>query len=241
MVEAYIPAIITASVALIAAVGAQFLNSWLTQKRDEKKYLKECYQNLFGPIYSRLWQLVQIDIGDNNPQSKTGHDEEWNKIFQMFDENKKYASAELIETFFEINPTYRYDDERIRFALFFFRELDLIMDSLGMKTPRRRNLKILINSLEIWRLLEIQFNGHIANLSYIYSDILPENFLKKTKKYMKKTDPGGPRTADDDFMRVYPYFKRNFFDKLVDIEEYEKGYINHYDSLYKKIQEKQKA
>lgn len=38
--EAYIPAIITASVALIAAIGAQILNNWLTYKRENKRLFK---------------------------------------------------------------------------------------------------------------------------------------------------------------------------------------------------------
>ncbi|RPK08295.1 hypothetical protein [Priestia endophytica] len=203
MNETYIPAIITASVALIAAIGVQFLNNRLTYKREEKKYLRECYQNLFGPIYSKLWSLIHIEITSHY---RPEYEEEWKKIFKMFDESKKYASVELMETFFEINPTYRYGNERIRFAFFFFRELDLIMDSLKINSPKSKNLKKLIIALETWIMFEVEFNAYIASLSFIYRDVLPEDFLKKTRQFMKKTDPGGPRTVDDNFLRIYPYF-----------------------------------
>lgn len=46
--ESYIPAIITSSVALTAAILAQFLNNWLTYRRENKKYKKEIYEKFIS-------------------------------------------------------------------------------------------------------------------------------------------------------------------------------------------------
>ncbi|MDQ0999767.1 hypothetical protein QFZ28_000167 [Neobacillus niacini] len=246
----YIPAIITASVALIAAVCAQFLNNWLTQKREEKKYKKDCYQNLYGPLGMRLYRWITSGDSEYYRLSwkkiteedylNSYRDREWRDILNFFNDNIKYASPDLMQSYFEINTSYRYDDERVNFSLLFFKELDSIMRSLKLKHRKSMDIRELISILESWNILDVQFNPNIANLSLIY-EVLPVDFAKKTKIYYKKTDPGVPRTVDDDFLRYYPYFKENFFDKLVNIEDYEKEYIKHYDDLYKKIQEEQKA
>ncbi|AZU60109.1 hypothetical protein [Neobacillus mesonae] len=246
----YIPAIITASMALIVGVGAQFLNNWLTRNREEKKYKKDCYQNLFGPLGMRLYRWITSGDSEYYRQSwkkiteedylNSWMDREWRDILKFFDDNIKYASPDLMQSYFQINTSFRYDDERINFSLRFFKELDSIMRSLKIKPPKFMEIKELISILESWNILDVQFDPNIANLSLIY-EVLPDDFAKRTKIYYKKTDPGGPRTVHDDFLRYYPYFKENFFDKLVKIEDYEKEYIKHYDNLYKKIQEEQKA
>lgn len=248
--NSYIPAIITASVALIAAVGTQFLNNWLTQKRDEKKHKKDCYQNLFGPLGMRLYRWITSGTSEYYQQSwkeitegdylNSWMDREWRDILKIFDDNLKYASPDLMQSYFEINSSYRYDHERINFSLRFFKDLDSLMRSLKVKPPKFMEIRELISSLESWNILYVQFNINIANLSLIYH-VLPVDFVKKTKIYYKKTDPCGPRTVDDDFLQYYPYFKETFFDKLVNIKDYEKEYIKHYDDLYMKIQEKQKV
>ncbi|GLY12677.1 hypothetical protein [Pseudobacillus badius] len=50
--ETYIPATITASVALIAAVGAQFVNNWLTHRRENKKYLRAVYEEFISEFFA---------------------------------------------------------------------------------------------------------------------------------------------------------------------------------------------
>ncbi|WP_050615400.1 hypothetical protein [Bacillus testis] len=46
--ETYIPAIITSSVALTAAIIAQFLNNWLIYKREKKKYKQEIFEKFIS-------------------------------------------------------------------------------------------------------------------------------------------------------------------------------------------------
>lgn len=57
----YIPAIITASVALIAAVLAQVLNNWLTYKRENKNYLKEVYGNFISKFFADIITFVHVN------------------------------------------------------------------------------------------------------------------------------------------------------------------------------------
>lgn len=65
----YIPAIITASVALIVGVGAQFLNSWLTGRREKKKYLREIYENFISEFFVDI--LAHLNV---STQPRPDHD-----------------------------------------------------------------------------------------------------------------------------------------------------------------------
>ncbi|MGG2061662.1 hypothetical protein [Priestia megaterium] len=65
----YIPAIITASVALIVGVGAQFLNNWLTGRREKKKYLREVYENFISEFFVDI--LAHLNVSN---QPRPDHD-----------------------------------------------------------------------------------------------------------------------------------------------------------------------
>ncbi|MFU7590089.1 hypothetical protein ACMX9J_14285 [Priestia sp. RMT2NF4] len=67
--EAYIPAIITASVALIVGVGAQFLNSWLTARRENKKYRREIYEEFISEFFVDILTYVSVKT-----QPRSDHD-----------------------------------------------------------------------------------------------------------------------------------------------------------------------
>lgn len=68
--ENYIPAIITASVALIVGIGAQFLNSWLTYRRENKKYYMEVYENFISVYFFDV--LLYVDTHTNPRISHNG-------------------------------------------------------------------------------------------------------------------------------------------------------------------------
>ena len=56
-----IPAIITASIALLAAIGAQMLSHWFTLRRERKKDAKKTYQEFIYPFLNDILLFVNTE------------------------------------------------------------------------------------------------------------------------------------------------------------------------------------
>ncbi|MBU5214993.1 hypothetical protein [Heyndrickxia oleronia] len=136
---------ITTALTIIGSFGAastaQIVSHILTQKRENKKYLKECLQNLYSPNIFKLIDYISLHARNYSPLSNDVYNTE--KLFQealnSISDNLKYADAELINVYQEnrsimvdIEHDYEDDDEfeellddyeltyRIEFANLFF-------------------------------------------------------------------------------------------------------------------------
>lgn len=90
-----------------AASTAQIINHRLTQKREDKKYIKECLQNFYAPLVYKYIDFIKGE-GLNNSPIETIQVEFTNKItlfeeiIKITEQNLKYADAELINVFQEL-------------------------------------------------------------------------------------------------------------------------------------------
>ncbi|MFJ7828410.1 hypothetical protein [Psychrobacillus sp. NPDC096623] len=115
--EDYIPAIITASVALIAAVSAQLLNSRLTHNREMKSYLREVYENFVYEFFIDI--LIYADIVSMpRREHDTKRDVDINKVMDnMFRKihygNKQLKSLHLEYKSLKYMEDFRGDSEHI--------------------------------------------------------------------------------------------------------------------------------
>ncbi|PGZ95180.1 hypothetical protein COE51_21365 [Bacillus pseudomycoides] len=154
--ETYIPAIITASVALIAAVAAQFLNNWLTYRREEKKYLKEVYENFISEFFIDILTFVHIETLPRKGHDAKGEIDISTVIDNMFKKvhygNEHLQSLHLEYKTLLYMEDFRGDTEKIAqlkicyyFLLYsknIFQELDFKLES-NVEFQLLHNTKIL--------------------------------------------------------------------------------------------------
>ncbi|ARF16718.1 hypothetical protein [Sporosarcina ureae] len=96
----YIPAIITASVALLAAVLSQVINNFLTYKRENKKYLNEIYGDFISRYFSEViayGYAISTPGKEHNLKTKGDISETINGIFQSIHYGDKYLQANQFE------------------------------------------------------------------------------------------------------------------------------------------------
>ena len=107
--EEYIPAIITASVALFAAVLAQFIGHILNKKRQDNIFNMEVYQNFIAPYLSDVFLYYETETN-----FRKGHDVEKNinieGLIDRISMQKQYGDVKLLQCFFDMKvPEYFFD------------------------------------------------------------------------------------------------------------------------------------
>lgn len=115
----YVPAIITASVALIAAILAQVLNNVLTNKREEKKHYRDIYGEL---IADKLNLFIEYAYMFRNPMSEDEIEEKsLEKIINKFEGDIQYFNPrlQLNYSYYKINEYIDGSNEEIKRRLEF--------------------------------------------------------------------------------------------------------------------------
>ena len=111
MVPSLVPAIITATVAFIAAIIAQFLSHHFTRKREEVKEYKQVNQELIFPNLNDV--IIFIETETN---FRKGHDVEEtvdpNKIIKEFQSKISYGNTSLITALHRYRNSIAYFDGR---------------------------------------------------------------------------------------------------------------------------------
>lgn len=101
-----------------AASTAQIVSHVLTLKREDKKYQKECLQNLYSPIVFKLIDYLRMIGTSHSPipyfkdDSVTFLDTEriFSEVMKGIGDNLKYANADLINIYHEIKGFGEHDD-----------------------------------------------------------------------------------------------------------------------------------
>lgn len=145
--SSYTPAIITASVALIAAILAQVLSHYLNIRRENINAAKSNYQELIAPILLEVFAYIDIETN-----YRKGHDVEGevdkDKLISHIENNIKYGSSNLINALEETKKHQYYFDGRgldadiQHYYLFFF-----FLDDL-LELHRKSKNKILNKNLK---------------------------------------------------------------------------------------------
>lgn len=90
-----------------AASTAQIINHILSQKREDKKYNKECLQNFYSPLIYKYIDLIAGEGFHNNPNELfniefSNKEILFEDILKTTEQNLKYADAELINVYQEL-------------------------------------------------------------------------------------------------------------------------------------------
>jgi hypothetical protein len=106
-----------------AASSAQIVSHILTQKREDKKYKKECLQNLYSPTILTVIDYIKLEGHNKSPlsfynKSATNTKLLFEQIMDNIGSNIKYAEADLINIYQEVRnienvlePDSSLDDE----------------------------------------------------------------------------------------------------------------------------------
>ncbi|MEC3884596.1 hypothetical protein VKA52_12755 [Halobacillus sp. HZG1] len=206
----YIPAIITASVALLAAIGAQFLSHFLNSKREKNKEKSEVYQEFIYPFLPEVLLYYHTETN-----FRKGHDVEkevsLNSLLEKISLKVSYGNMKLLTYYYEARKYEYFFDGRgwskernlLRFLFWF---LDYSANILkGMKPREEEMYKEVIKTQKlygIWVLVseELEFDNSIEFMKYDF--LLSDQFLKEInlKRLKKLVDNDFPQ--DDDRIRL---------------------------------------
>jgi hypothetical protein len=99
---------ITTALTIIGSFGAastaQIVSHILTQKREDKKYKKECLQNLYSPIVFKLINYIEYEGKNHSPLLTETYDSSnlFKEVTKCIGNNLKYADVDLINIYQEI-------------------------------------------------------------------------------------------------------------------------------------------
>lgn len=171
-----VPAIITASVALIAAVSAQFLSHCLNDLREKRKRMNDIYQEFIYPFIPEV--LLYCNTETN---LKKGHDVEkevdLNDLLKRISGKVSYGNIKLLSCYYQIKKTDHFFDGRggskeRNMLRFMFWYLDYAVEILEQKKPAEEKILSEIVQVQklygIWVLVaeEIEFDLSIEFMKY---------------------------------------------------------------------------
>lgn len=144
----YIPAIITASVALIAAVGAQFLNNGLTLAREKINYNKLIHKEL---ISKHLSSLIKNAYVYNNP----------------YDEDQKFPFPTLKEVVVSMEKDLQYFNPQLQIQYSYY-SVNGFIEGASEEIEKRLEFEIafyfLIYAIEVFESAKIKTNENYLGL-----------------------------------------------------------------------------
>ncbi|WP_117017098.1 hypothetical protein [Aeribacillus pallidus] len=185
MNEAYIPAIITASVALIAATGAQILNHILSINRSKKERNDEIYQEFIFPFLSEVLLYYSTETSfrkDHDVEKEVDID----SLLSRISEKASYGNMKLLSCYYNIIKSdyffdargYSKERETLRFMFWY---LDYVRGIISKKNPIDEDVLTEVKKIQklygIWILTaeEIEFPLSIEFMKY--DVFLDNNFL----------------------------------------------------------------
>lgn len=177
MDQAYIPAIITASVAFIVGVGAQFLSNWLTSRREKKKYYREVYENFISKFLMDV--LLYFDT-HTSPRKMHDVEQEINisNVISNMEAIIHYGNNKLQSSFLEYKTRNHFYDpvgnlkERVELKICFyfliytvhvFKKIDFKL-SYRMEGHLINNIK----GYGYW-IIDSEVNGYDKDLQSMYT------------------------------------------------------------------------
>lgn len=190
MSEEYIPAIITASLALLAAVLAQLLGHWLNKRRKDIQFNKEIYQFLIAPNLSEviLYYETERNFKKNHDVEKTIEIE---YILDNIYNQVQYADTQLLQCFFNLDSSNHFysarGEEKERAQLYLLLWYMEYARKVIKNLPKGKN-KEMINKVEeyeklygIWYILS-DMVGYKLSKDFMSYDFYYSSFVKEHVK-----------------------------------------------------------
>lgn len=214
MNEDYIPAIITASVALIVAVGAQFLSHWLTKSRERELNNDIIYQEFIYPFLPEV--LLYYDTETN---FRKGHDVEKEvdieQLLKRISQNVSFGNMRLLSAYYDIKKREHFFDGRgfgkERNTLkFMFWYLDYTLEILDRKNSKIEGLISEIKRIQklygLWVLMaeesELPEATNLMAFDFYLNDDFFQNISIESLRRLVDLDTGpGHDGKRSDFVR----------------------------------------
>lgn len=240
--ENFIPAIITASVALIAATGAQILSHILTARRSRREKERDIYQEFIFPFLSKV--LLYYSTETN---FRKLHDIEkavdLDNLINDISSKVSYGNLKLLSCQYEIEKTDHFFDGRggskernvLRFLFWF---LDYCYEVISNMKDVEDNVheKMLKEIIEkqklygIWILVSEEYHLPYSDdviefmkYDFFYFDLIPEYSIGLIRELVD-TEPGVDRRRLDFLNRLINH---------VDIKHANLEIVSRYKEHYK--------
>lgn len=212
--EDYIPAIITASVALVVAVGAQFLSHWLTKCREAKVNRDAIYQEFIYPILPEVLLYY-----DTETDFRKGHDVEREVdiegLLNRISQKVSFGNMKLLSAYYKIKKKDHFFDGRgfgrerntLRFMFWY---LDYSLEILNKREPRIEefisNVKKTQKLYGLWFLLaeESEFPQATSAMKfdfYLSNDFFQEISIEYLKELIDLDAGPGSYNRRSDFVK----------------------------------------
>ena len=208
--QAYIPAIITASVALIAAVSAQFLNSYLTYRRERKTYLREVYNNIYSKNLVLLMQYFNVKFdyrAIQDTKADVDVEEILQKVINNLDEKSEYLSPKFLFLLEKIKREDNRDDGIGNSLENKYLLISLLLDELiiyqeKIKLFEREHYKIIVKYVFLYKLLLLVYRNFTFNNESTFfimrnSDDFSESKMEYLYSYLLE------KSMEDEYNQLY--------------------------------------
>ncbi len=138
--EPILPAILAAS-AFAGAAGAQLVAHTLTERREERRYVREAYQNLFAPVLLDIFRYLD-NVTDIQERQASGAEQSrrqsFTRIATQIEHNLMYAGPRIISAIHEVRRHQTWDETGFELDVGRMRLLADTLDELHELTRRSR-------------------------------------------------------------------------------------------------------
>ncbi|MEK4978154.1 hypothetical protein [Bacillus sp. FSL K6-6540] len=248
--DAYKPALITSSTAIlgafIGAIVAQYLSHKLTLKRERTKQLSEIYYKLYSPIIFEIYAFIDICT-----HFRRGHDINsdvdeaaiYDKIFNHVEANLMFASPRIKKAFFDVKKSkYSFDGSgfmskisELLFLLNLLEDLHHLVIKTSIYDKENQN-DLMANKIYLltWALLLYICADEAEALETIKYKWLFDKSLLTEKNYKQMKQKYGFQIMTEDGYMKKKFSSTGFLNYLVDnlILKQE------YKEMFKEIKEK---
>lgn len=155
-------ALISGIFALTGAIIGQIINNKLTIKRDQDKYNKESYQELYSPILNDLYAVVDISLHfrkGHDTNIETHEEDYWDNILYIVETKLKYAGSNVVSAYQELIK-YNYIEDytgftkeikRVKLARILLDEIhDLVLNTGIMDSEQLNKINYYRNIYLLW-------------------------------------------------------------------------------------------
>ncbi len=193
-ITAQVASLLGATIGASAAVTAQLFSHFLTKRREQEKYTREVYQNLFAPIIFDVFAYFDVSTDfrkHHNLKSSITENDISEKILDHVKNNLRYASPSLISkyhfiarnTYFEDNSGFYHFLNVLEFYISILDEVDKLTTKLNLFDKNFQNMIIRYKILYLTWSASLQ---HFQNSTKAYA-FISLNFHFNSKKYTKNT------------------------------------------------------
>lgn len=192
---------VVATITLSGALIAQVISHWFSIRREDKKYLKECYQNLYSPVLWKVLKYMDAKTVFYKPLLKKDFDvkEPFEQALNIFGENLKYASTELIHSYENVKEREMYQHlndqqkgiDEIQFCYDVLEETSEMLQKIGVEQPL--NFVKYRGLCGIWLVVSRYFSYEkgcdVLDSSFEFNlNKLDEKLIKRIKHVLEKKD-----------------------------------------------------